>query len=59
NELDFSGQNFYCGIDTHKKKWAVTIEGVEKVYKVYKVYKVSREDNVVYSLPPATTTVRS
>ncbi|MDT8402742.1 MAG: IS110 family transposase [Bacteroidales bacterium] len=26
NELDFSGQNFYCGIDTHKKKWAVTIE---------------------------------
>lgn len=26
NKLDFSGQNFYCGIDTHKKDWAVTIE---------------------------------
>ena len=26
NELDFSGQNFYCGIDIHKKTWAVTIE---------------------------------
>ena len=26
NELDFSGQNFYCGIDIHKKNWAVTIE---------------------------------
>jgi len=24
--LDFSGQNFYCGIDIHKKNWAVTIE---------------------------------
>lgn len=26
NELDFSGQNFYCGNDIHKKNWAVTIE---------------------------------
>jgi transposase len=26
NKPDFSGQNFYCGIDTHKKNWAVTIE---------------------------------
>jgi transposase len=25
-QIDFSGQNFYCGIDTHKKSWAVTIE---------------------------------
>lgn len=26
NEVDFSDQNFYCGIDIHKKNWAVTIE---------------------------------
>ena len=26
NKLDFSGQNFYCGIDVHQKNWAVTIE---------------------------------
>jgi len=26
NELDFNGQNFYCGIDIHKKTWSVTIE---------------------------------
>ena len=25
-QIDFSGQNFYCGLDTHKKNWAVTIE---------------------------------
>jgi transposase len=24
-QIDFTGQNFYCGIDTHKKNWAVTI----------------------------------
>lgn len=24
--IDFRGQNFYCGLDTHKKNWAVTIE---------------------------------
>lgn len=24
--IDFSGQNFYCGFDTHKKSWTVTIE---------------------------------
>lgn len=26
NKQDFSGQNFYCGIDYHKKTWSVTIE---------------------------------
>jgi transposase len=25
-QIDFNGQNFYCGIDTHKKNWTVTIE---------------------------------
>jgi transposase len=25
-KLDFAGQNFFCGIDMHKKSWAVTIE---------------------------------
>jgi transposase len=25
-KLDFTGQNFFCGIDMHKKSWAVTIE---------------------------------
>ena len=25
-QLDFSGQNFYCGIDTHQKTWTVTIQ---------------------------------
>lgn len=25
-QFDFSGQNFYCGFDTHKKNWTVTIE---------------------------------
>ena len=24
--LDFTGQNFFCGIDMHRKNWAVTIE---------------------------------
>jgi transposase len=26
NKVDFSDQNFYCGIDIHKKSWSVTIE---------------------------------
>ena len=25
-KLDFTGQNFFCGIDMHRKNWAVTIE---------------------------------
>jgi transposase len=35
NELDFSGQNFYCGIDIHKKSWAVTIETEEISLKTF------------------------
>lgn len=26
NQVSFDGQNFYCGIDVHKKSWTVTIE---------------------------------
>jgi transposase len=26
NKVDFSDQNFYCGLDIHKKSWSVTIE---------------------------------
>lgn len=25
-KLDFTGQNFFCGIDMHRKSWAITIE---------------------------------
>lgn len=32
NKKDFTGQNFYCGIDIHKKTWAVTMEA-EEIYK--------------------------
>jgi transposase len=32
---DFTGQNFYCGIDTHKKSWAVTIETDELTLKTF------------------------
>jgi transposase len=34
-QIDFSGQNFYCGIDTHKKSWAVTIETDEFALKTF------------------------
>jgi transposase len=34
-QLDFSGQNFYCGIDVHKKTWAVTIETEDIVLKTF------------------------
>ncbi len=33
--IDFTGQNFYCGIDTHKKSWAVTIETDEIPLKTF------------------------
>jgi transposase len=33
--IDFSGQNFYCGIDTHKKSWAVTIETDDIALKTF------------------------
>jgi transposase len=34
-QVDFSGQNFYCGIDVHKKTWAVTIETEDIVLKTF------------------------
>jgi transposase len=33
--IDFSRQNFYCGIDTHKKSWAVTIDTDDIVLKTF------------------------
>jgi transposase len=35
NQNDFTGQNFYCGIDTHKKNWAVTISTDEFTLKTF------------------------
>jgi len=35
NEVDFSDQNFYCGIDIHKKNWAVTIETDDMPLKTF------------------------
>jgi transposase len=32
NKKDFTGQNFYCGIDLHKKTWTVTMEA-DELYK--------------------------
>lgn len=34
-QIDFTGQNFYCGIDTHKKSWAVTIETDDFALKTF------------------------
>ena len=34
-QIDFNGQNFYCGIDTHKKNWAVTIQTDSLVLKTF------------------------
>lgn len=34
-QIDFSGQNFYCGLDTHKKSWTVTIETDEITLKTF------------------------
>ena len=34
-QLEFSGQNFYCGIDTHKRNWTVTIQTDELVLKTF------------------------
>lgn len=33
NKKDFTGQNFYCGIDMHKKTWAVTMEAEQLFQK--------------------------
>jgi transposase len=30
NSIDFNGQNFYVGLDVHKKSWAVTVRSLEK-----------------------------
>ena len=35
NEVDFTGQNFYCGIDIHKKNWVVTIETGDMPLKTF------------------------
>jgi transposase len=34
-QIDFSGQNFYCGVDTHKKNWMVTIETDDFALKTF------------------------
>jgi transposase len=34
-ELNFSGENIYVGIDVHKKSWKVTIQVDELVYKTF------------------------
>lgn len=34
-QIDFSGQNFYCGLDTHKKSWTVTIQTEDLVLKTF------------------------
>ncbi len=43
-QIDFSGQNFYCGLDTHKKSWAVTIE-TEDIY--LKTFTQDADPNVL------------
>lgn len=35
NKVDFSDQNFYCGIDIHKKSWTVTIETDDMPLKTF------------------------
>lgn len=35
NQVSFDGQNFYCGIDVHKKSWTVTIETNEIRLKTF------------------------
>ena len=35
NEVDFRDQNFYCGIDVHKKSWTVTIETDDMPLKTF------------------------
>ena len=36
SEVDFNGQNFYCGIDVHKKSWTVTIETDDITLKTFR-----------------------
>ena len=35
NKLDFTGQEFYIGIDVHKKNWAVTIRNSQMELKTF------------------------
>jgi hypothetical protein len=35
NKLDFTGQNIYSGIDTHKKQWTVTVMVENIPYKTF------------------------
>jgi transposase len=35
NQLDFTGQNIYVGIDTHKKSFTVTLQGEQLTYKTF------------------------
>lgn len=35
NQLDFSGQNIYCGIDVHKKSWKVCIRSEHMELKTF------------------------
>ena len=34
-QKDFKGQNFYCGFDTHKKSWSVTIDAEELTLRTF------------------------
>ena len=34
-QIDFTGQNFYCGIDMHKKTWTVTVHSDEFILKTF------------------------
>lgn len=34
-KLDFTGQNFFCGIDMHKKSWAITIENEDVTMRTF------------------------
>ncbi len=34
-QLDFSGQNIYCGIDVHKKSWKVSIRSDHMELKTF------------------------
>lgn len=35
NELDFNGQNFYCGVDIHKNSWTVTLTTEETILRTF------------------------
>ena len=35
NKLDFSGQNIYSGIDTHKNQWTITVMVEDRLYKTF------------------------